>query len=246
MEDPSLSSELPPVPSEAVSLALINGGGPSTMSHATVHGVKFAMRMLNLPDTSVIDVPTRFARTGPRFPTVIDRFSKSQEGLVAMTESWAVQRLQFGLFKIVDGQWQGVDNHELGTDDVKFRLNLVYDDARDEVVTVASLAEQKQKSLKYGVLSDPNVLNRGEEPLRAGKIHWKLKSLHVLSSMSVPNNRKFCYHLECLTEPFRGKLDCYSVGFYNVAKSYAKAPKAPTAAAAAAAAATDASSNQGQ
>ena len=231
MEDPQLNSALPPVPSEASSIDLINGGGPTTVCHTVVKGVRFAMRMLNLPDTSAIDTPTRFPVTGPRFPTVIDKFAKSQEGLVAMTESWAMQRLQFGLFKIVNGRWQEADNHELGTDDVKFRLNLVYDDARTEVVTVPSLSEQKQKSLKYGVLSDPNVLNQGAEPLRAGKIHWTLKSLHVLSSMTVPMNRKFCYHLECLSEPFKGELDCHSVGFYNVSKSYAKAPKAPAAAA---------------
>ncbi|MGZ0213998.1 MAG: hypothetical protein ACKVI4_16100, partial [Actinomycetales bacterium] len=227
MEDPQLNSALPPVPSEASSIDLINGGGPTTVCHTVVKGVKFAMRMLNLPDTSAIDTPTRFPVTGPRFPTVIDKFAKSQEGLVAMTESWAMQRLQFGLFKIVNGRWQEADNHELGTDDVKFRLNLVYDDARTEVVTVPSLSEQKQKSLKYGVLSDPNVLNQGAEPLRAGKIHWTLKSLNVLSSMTVPMNRKFCYHLECLSEPFKGELDCHSVGFYNVSKSYAKGPKAP-------------------
>ena len=180
----------------------------------------FGMRMLHLPDTTTIMSPKRFGIGSTRWPHLMDTF-KAKKDFAPHTEKRAKQYLQFGLFDLRDGL-RKVTEQNLRPDDgptplINFKLYLVYDDDLEEVVKLAGLNERKRAELV--AIAEPNILGVLEAPLSSGKVLFKIRNLHVLSTQTEPAGRKFVYKLVCTHPTFKNKLFATSPAFYNVSKS---------------------------
>jgi len=171
----------------------------------------YDMRMMHVADTSAVMTPKRFGTKKARWPHCMDLYGPKKDDLSPCVEKRLKQFLQFQLYDKRDHA-RAVTENDLRTSEepVEFVLCLRYDDAPQIDVTLDNINQLEQK-----------------QPMVGGRVTFKLTHQFVMSGMTAPPHRKFCWFLKCTHPTFKDKLMEYSPGFYCISKSKLKQLETP-------------------
>jgi hypothetical protein len=167
---------------------------------------RYCMRQLYLPRTSDMTEATKFKLLGKNrvWPHAIASYMRRKDFLAPQVQARSTQDVAFQLTDRSNSKKKLSETTlkpgNAGVPIVNFKLDLMYA-GTDEKVEISSLAASKRASVRS--VGEPAQLNNNWiVPMQDGIVHFEIRRLNVLSTMTEPMHRQFYYQLTAVDQEF--------------------------------------------